>query len=189
MSPNLVCALILWRSVLGLLMGKFCWYLIELYARRKSVLSFPDNNLSKCQWIFTKLGVCIDIVEIWFEIANCQISSIFDWVICTPHALFSFSDDNLAKCQWFFTRLGMCIATVEIWFGIAYRQILSARHTSCVQKCQAIANVFCPGFLNLMLSTNRNRDPGKTFASNLLLNAARHDAWSPIVAFLGKSHG
>ena len=37
---------------------------------RPSVLSFPDNDLSKCQWIFTKLGMCIDIVEIWFGIAN-----------------------------------------------------------------------------------------------------------------------
>ena len=34
-------------------------------------------------WIFTKLGVCIDIGEIWIGIANGQISSIFDRVICT----------------------------------------------------------------------------------------------------------
>ena len=32
-SPNLVCALILWRSGLGLLMGKFLQILIELSAR------------------------------------------------------------------------------------------------------------------------------------------------------------
>ena len=38
--------------------------------------SFPDDNLSQYQWIFTKLGMCIDIVEIWFGIANWQISSI-----------------------------------------------------------------------------------------------------------------
>ena len=38
-----------------------------------SVFSFPDNNLSKCQWIFIKFGVCIDIIEIRFEIANDQI--------------------------------------------------------------------------------------------------------------------
>ena len=24
-------------------------------------ISFPDDNLSKHQWIFTKLGMCIDI--------------------------------------------------------------------------------------------------------------------------------
>ena len=35
--------------------------------------SFLDDNLSKHQQIFTKLGMCIDIVEIWFGIANGQI--------------------------------------------------------------------------------------------------------------------
>ena len=35
--------------------------------------SFPDDNLSKHQWIFTKLGMCIDIMEVWFGIANGQI--------------------------------------------------------------------------------------------------------------------
>ena len=53
---------------------------------RPSVFLFPDDNLSKRQWIFTKLGMCIDIVEIWFGIANGQISSIIDGVICPRHA-------------------------------------------------------------------------------------------------------
>ena len=39
--------------------------------------SFLDDNLSKHQWIFTKLGMCIDIVDIWFGIANGQILSNF----------------------------------------------------------------------------------------------------------------
>ena len=46
---------------------------------------FPDDNLSKRQWIFTKLGMCIDIVEIWFGIANGQILSNFYRVICPHH--------------------------------------------------------------------------------------------------------
>ena len=49
-----------------------------------SVFSFLDNNLRKYLWIFSKLGMCIDIVEIWFGIANGQISSIFDRVIWLP---------------------------------------------------------------------------------------------------------
>ena len=80
--PNLVCALILWRSSLGLLIGKFRQFLTELSACDTFVFSFQDNNLSKSQWIFTKLDMCIDIIEIWFSIANGQISSIFDKVIC-----------------------------------------------------------------------------------------------------------
>ena len=49
-------------------------------------ISFPDDNLSKHQLIFTKLCMCIDIVEIWFGITNGQISSNFDGVICPRHA-------------------------------------------------------------------------------------------------------
>ena len=57
-----VCALILWRSGLGLLMDKFLQLFIDLPST--SVFLIPDYNLSKCQWNFTKLGMCIDIVEI-----------------------------------------------------------------------------------------------------------------------------
>ena len=32
---------------------------------------------SKHQWIWTKLGMCIDIVEIWFGIANGAVLSMF----------------------------------------------------------------------------------------------------------------
>ena len=31
---------------------------------RPSVFSFPDDNFSKYQWVFTILGAYIDIVEI-----------------------------------------------------------------------------------------------------------------------------
>ena len=77
---HLVCALILWRSGLGWLMSKFHQILMELSARDTSVVSFANNNLSECQWIFTKLGMCIDIVEIWYGIANRLYTSIFDRV-------------------------------------------------------------------------------------------------------------
>ena len=67
-------------------MGKFRQFFTELSARDTPIFSFPDDNLHKHQWIFTKLGLCIDIVEIWFGIANGQISSIFDRVICPRYA-------------------------------------------------------------------------------------------------------
>ena len=59
--------------------GISCWssmcLSVHLSVIRLSVFSFPEDNLSKCQWIFTKLCMCIDIVEIWFGIAiNGQIS-------------------------------------------------------------------------------------------------------------------
>ena len=65
--------------------------------RPSARFSFPDDNLGKHQWIFTKLGMCIDIVEIWFGIPNGQISSNFYGVICPRRAHMSFPDDNLGK--------------------------------------------------------------------------------------------
>ena len=58
-----------------------------------SVFLFLDDNLSKNQWIFTKIVMCIDIVEICFGIANGQISLIFNRVICLRYdsgGVFSF---------------------------------------------------------------------------------------------------
>ena len=71
-------------------MGKFRQFFTELSARDMLIFSFTDDNLSIHQWIFTKLSMCIDIVEIWFRIANRQISSNFEGVICPRHALFFF---------------------------------------------------------------------------------------------------
>ena len=71
-SPNLVCAL----------MGNFDQFLTESSACNMSVSLFRDDNFSKFQWIFTKLDMCIDIVEICFGIAIGQILSVFDRVIC-----------------------------------------------------------------------------------------------------------
>ena len=45
--PNLVCALILWRSGLGLLTGKFHQIFTELSTRDTPIFSFLDDNLSK----------------------------------------------------------------------------------------------------------------------------------------------
>ena len=55
-------------SGFGLLIGKFRQFLTELSARHTPVFSFPDDNLRKCKSTFTKLGMFIDIMEIWFGI-------------------------------------------------------------------------------------------------------------------------
>ena len=73
-SPNLVCALILLRSGLGLLSSKFCQFLTELSVHDTSAFSVQVNILSKPQQIFTKS----DIVETWFGIAIGCITSIFN---------------------------------------------------------------------------------------------------------------
>ena len=129
--PNLVCALILWRSGLGLLMGKFCQFSTESSARNMSVVSFLEDNFSKSLWISTRLGMCIDIVEICFGIANGQISSIFDRVICNT-SVFYFQDNNLSKSQWIFTKFDMCI--------ISWRSALGL----LIGKFRLFLTVICP---------------------------------------------
>ena len=57
--------------------------------------------------------MCIDIVKVWFEIANGQIPSFFD--SCLPATCPCFSMQMISKCQWIFTKLGMCIDIVEIY--------------------------------------------------------------------------
>ena len=83
-----------------------------------------------------KIGVCIDIVEIWFGIANGQIS-----LSAHDMSVFSFLDDNFSKCQWIFIKLGMCICIVEIWCRIADGQILSI-----------LDRVICPYFYFRMIT-------------------------------------
>ena len=78
-------------------MSKFRQFLTELSARDMPIFSFPDDNLSKHQWIFTKLGMCINIVEIWFGIAYGQISSILTELPARDTPMFSFPDYNLSK--------------------------------------------------------------------------------------------
>ena len=100
-------ALILWRPILGLLMGKFINFW-QLSGHLMSVFSFPDNNLSKYQWICTKLGICFDIMENWFGIANGQICQFLTELSACHMSVFSFSEDYLSKYQWMFTKHGIC---------------------------------------------------------------------------------
>ena len=41
--------------------------------------------------------MCIDIMDVWFGIANGQISSTFTELSARDTPIFSFSDDNLSK--------------------------------------------------------------------------------------------
>ena len=69
-------------------------------------------------------GMCIDIVEIWSEIANGQISSNFDGsYLLETHPYFRFQ--MMSKYQGILTKLGTSIDIQEIWFGIANGQVSS----------------------------------------------------------------
>ena len=155
-SPNLVCALILWKADMELLMGKFHQIFTALSARDTPIFSYPDDNLSKHQWIFTKLGLCIDIVEIWFGIANEQISSNFDGVLYPRHAHIFVFHMITSKCQGILTKFGTCI-DMKIWFGIAYGQ------RQCLTELSA-RNMIMAGYYSLTVllypSCSKNGEKG-----------------------------
>ena len=85
----------------------------------------------------SKIGLCIDIVEIWFGIALGKFRQILTELSARDTPIFLFPDDHLSKCQGILTKLGTCIDMKEIWFVIANgyispkfdRVILSARDT------------------------------------------------------------
>ena len=72
-------------------MAKFRQSFMELSARDTPIFSFPDDSLSKHQWIFTKLGMCIDIMEIWFGIANGKFHLSLTEFSARDMPIFSFS--------------------------------------------------------------------------------------------------
>ena len=122
--------------------GYYGFTLVVHESVRPSVrFSFPDDNLSKHQWIFTKLGMCIDIVEILFGIANGQIRQFFTELSAQDTPIFSFPDYNLSK-QGIFTKLAICIDIKEIWFGIANGQISSNFYGV---MCPRHAHIFVSG--------------------------------------------
>ena len=69
--------------------------------------------------------MCIDIVEIWFGIANGQNRQILTALSARDTPIFLFPDNNFSKHQWIFAKLGLCIDIVKIWFEISNRQISS----------------------------------------------------------------
>ena len=91
---------------------------------------------SKYQWVLTKLGMCIDIVEIWFGIANGQISSIFDsylpatcqyftfWMIILV-SIYGFSPDLVCVLPLWRSGLGLLMGNFRQFFTE-----LSVRDTS-----------------------------------------------------------
>ena len=81
--------------------------------------------------------MCIDIVEIWFGIANGQILSNFDRIVCPRQAHF-FSFRTIAcKYQGILTKLGISIDIKEIWFEIANGQISSMLASCNLSKLSA----------------------------------------------------
>ena len=79
-------------------------------------ISFLDDNLNKHQWIFTNFSMCIDIVELWFGIANGQETR--------PYFHFQMIT---CKCQGILTKLVHALILRRFGLGLLmgkFRQCL-----------------------------------------------------------------
>ena len=80
-------------------MGKVCQFLTQLPACDTSVFSFPDDNLSKYQWIFTKLGMCVDICRSSLGLLMSKFCQFLTELSAHDRSVFSFPDDKCTKYQ------------------------------------------------------------------------------------------
>ena len=66
--------------------GYYGFTLVNLVSIFSSIFSFPGDNFRKYQWILTKLGRCIDIVEVCLGLLLGKFHHFLDRVICQlPH--------------------------------------------------------------------------------------------------------
>ena len=72
------------------------------------IFLFPGVILSKNQWIFTKLRLCIDILKIWFGIANGQFLTVLS---VRDTSRFSNPDDNFSNLNGLSSSL-LCALTL-----------------------------------------------------------------------------
>ena len=129
-----------------------CLSVHQSVIRPSVCFSFPDDNLSKHQWIFTKLDICTDIVEIYLGIANGQISSIFGRVICprrdNGEVLFTpgWSQSYLFEvvfvkcvCIWrtsvFFQFYGVLSGVIYKYSSPTYYYYYSKSHFCSIKLC------------------------------------------------------
>ena len=59
--------------------------------------------------------MCIDIVEIWFGIANGQFSSIFDSYLPTKHPYFTFRTITCVNLNRFSSTLICAFTALILW--------------------------------------------------------------------------
>ena len=94
MDFNQTCALILRRSDLGLLMGKFCQLLTELSASEMSYFLFLDDNFSRYQ---------------------CQTVSIF--FLFLNKNIWAMPSENVSTSMRKMHRLGFILGMPKVSFG------------------------------------------------------------------------
>ena len=96
-SPNLVCALILWRSDLGLLMGKFRQIFMELFARDTPIFSFRTITWVNNKGFSPNLLYALTLRRSGSDLLMGKFRQTFTELSAQDMPIFSFPGDNLSK--------------------------------------------------------------------------------------------
>ena len=98
-----------------------------------------DDNLSKFQRIFINSVMCIDIVGIWVWIANGQILSVFDIVICWTHNSNRVLLFHVLIFISFFQYVKVIVKVMtECWSGTPAARLTSLRVKKTLSKLSEI---------------------------------------------------
>ena len=81
----------------GIANGQISSIFDGVIARDTPIFSFPDDNLTKHQWIFTKLGMCIELRRSGLGLLMGKFRQIFTELTARDTPIFSFPDDNFSK--------------------------------------------------------------------------------------------
>ena len=119
-SPILVCALILWRSALGLMMGNFCQYLTVICPWHVWIITLVNVN-----GFSPKLVCALVLWRSAFGLLIGKFCLFLTELSAHNTSEFYFQNNNLSKSQWIVTKFDMCSDIVEISFGIAHWQFSS----------------------------------------------------------------
>ena len=128
--------------------------LTQLSARDMPIFSIPDDNLSKYQWIFAKLGMCIDMWRSSLGLLIGKFCQFLTELSARDMPVFLFLDNNLSKCWWILTKLagyyacGTFIAPwVKNWAEDIFKYFLFPRkevltfYANCLHWRQLACNV------------------------------------------------
>ena len=75
-------------------MGKFRQILTELSAQDMPIFSFPEDNLSKRQWIFSKLGMSLILWRSGLGLLMGKFRQILTELSAQDRPIYSFPDNN-----------------------------------------------------------------------------------------------
>ena len=96
-SPNLVCALILWRSGLGLLMGKFRQILRSYLPETRPYFRFRTISWVNNKGFSPNLLYALTLKRSGLGLLMRKFCQFFTELSARDTPIFSFPDDNLSK--------------------------------------------------------------------------------------------